>query len=137
MVSPASFAFDTQTASSNKFQVRLPLEPAQITAKAMNEFSVAVATLRAEHINVVVHEGDADENKPSAVFPNNWITTWPDGRVFTYPMATASRRTERDAAVIRPALSGKHRRYRVRPCRQSGFRLHIRTLRRRVVPGAC
>jgi hypothetical protein len=100
MVSPASFAFDTQTAVSNKFQVQLPLEPAQITQQALDEFRGAVATLRRAAIDVVVHEGSTYDNKPSAVFPNNWITTWPDGTVFMYPMATVSRRTERDPKVL-------------------------------------
>jgi hypothetical protein len=101
MVSPASFAFDAQTAVSNKFQIELPIEPAQVTSQALAEFNAAVTTLRLAGIDVVVHEGRADEHKPSAVFPNNWITTWPNGTVYTYPMATPSRRTERDPLVLR------------------------------------
>lgn len=100
MVSPASFGFDSQTAVSNKFQVKLPIGSSAITSRAMQEFRTAVATLRHAGINVVVHAGDPTDNKPNAVFPNNWISTWPDGRVFTYPMATTSRRVERDSRVI-------------------------------------
>lgn len=100
MVSPASFAFDQQTAVSNKFQVMLTVESSTVTARAMREFRSAVATLRHAGVNVIVHAGDPVDNRPNAVFPNNWISTWPDGRVFTYPMATVSRRVERDSKVL-------------------------------------
>ncbi|MCB0816533.1 MAG: amidinotransferase, partial [Flavobacteriales bacterium] len=33
---------------------------------------------------------------PNAVFPNNWFSTHADGTVVLYPMATPSRRRERD-----------------------------------------
>lgn len=106
MVSPASFAFDTQTAASNTFQVKLAVRSSVITSRAMQEFRGAVSTLRRAGVNVVAHQGDPGDKRPNAVFPNNWISTWPDGRVFTYPMATASRRVERDDRII-DQLAGK------------------------------
>lgn len=100
MVSPASFGFDSQTAVSNKFQVMLSVESATVTSRAMQEFRTAVAALHQAGVNVIVHDGDPADNRPNAVFPNNWISTWPDGRIYTYPMATASRRVERDNKII-------------------------------------
>ncbi len=99
MVSPASFAIDPQTAVSNAFQIQ-PDNQKTVAEQAMAEFRNAVDNLRQADIEVLVHEGLASENKPNAVFPNNWISTWPDGRVFTYPMATPSRRVERDNEVL-------------------------------------
>lgn len=104
MVSPASFAFDPQTAVSNSFQTE-PDNQKTVTEQAMAEFRTAVDNLRRADIEVIVHEGFAGENKPNAVFPNNWLSTWPDGRVFTYPMATPSRRVERDSEVLRELAS--------------------------------
>lgn len=100
MVSPASFGFDSQTAVSNKFQVMLSADPSDVTSRAMREFRTAVTTLRRAGINVIVHDGNPNDDKPNAVFPNNWISMWPNGRVYTYPMATASRRIERDRNVL-------------------------------------
>lgn len=100
MISPTTFGYDYQTAESNAFMVEVPVEPDLITHQASDEFEVAVEKLRAADVDVIVHQGDPDEYRPSAVFPNNWLSTWPDGRVFTYPMATASRRVERDSRVL-------------------------------------
>lgn len=100
MVSPASFGFDEETADSNSFQVRPELTEPQTINHAMHEFDAAVDKLRQANIDVIVYHGDPSENKPDAVFPNNWITTWPSGDVFLYPMAAANRRLERDKRVI-------------------------------------
>lgn len=78
----------------------LAADPSDVASRAMSEFRTAVATLRRAGINVIVHDGNPNDDKPNAVFPNNWLSTWPNGKVFTYPMATASRRTERDQSVL-------------------------------------
>lgn len=100
MVSPASFGFDEQTAKTNAFQIRPDTSRSETIDHAMLEFRDAVDQLRQANIDVIVHQGDPSENKPDAVFPNNWISTWPDGRVYLYPMATESRRAERDQRVL-------------------------------------
>lgn len=100
MVRPTSFGFDEQTAESNAFQQRLGASVADITHRALAEFDTLVATLRGRGIEVVVFEDDAKPAKPNAVFPNNWLSTWPDGRLYLYPMATESRRIERSPAAI-------------------------------------
>lgn len=100
MVSPSSFEFDQQTAESNKFMIKPRLAPSTVRSLALEEFRRAVATLKDADIDVIVHESDPAEFRPSAVFPNNWISTWPDGTVITYPMATPSRRVERDPLVL-------------------------------------
>lgn len=100
MVAPTTFGFDEQTAATNTFQHELDRGPKQITQTAIQEFEAYVATLRAHDIAVIDFHDSDDQPKPNAVFPNNWFTTWPDGTVYCYPMATPSRRVERSAAAL-------------------------------------
>lgn len=100
MVSPASFGFDEETASTNSFQVRPDISRSETTRHAMAEFDHAVDTLRQAGVDVLVHSGDPTDSRPDAVFPNNWLGTWPDGRVYLYPMAAVNRRAERDHRVL-------------------------------------
>lgn len=100
MISPASFGFDLETAESNTFQIKTEASQSSVIARAMKEFDQAVEKLRQANVDIVVYQGSSGDNRPNAVFPNNWISTWPDGSVFLYPMATKSRRGERDQRVL-------------------------------------
>jgi hypothetical protein len=100
MVEPTTFGFDEHTAKTNAFQTSLQLDPAELARRVRSEFEACVAALRANGVDVVVFASADLAPKPSAVFPNNWLSMWPDGRVYLYPMATASRRLEREGAVI-------------------------------------
>jgi hypothetical protein len=102
MVEPTSFGFDEQTALSNVFQKHIDSSAVEITTRAQAEFDSFVATLRAHNIEVIMFRDTDFQPKPNAVFSNNWLSTWPDGRVFLYPMATASRRIERSEAALNP-----------------------------------
>lgn len=100
MVRPRSFGFDEQTARTNAFQNEAVLPQPEVLRRANDEFNRMVDSLRAHDIYVHVYE-DADPlPKPNAVFPNNWFSTWPDGKLFLYPMATESRRVERSQIAI-------------------------------------
>lgn len=100
MVRPTTFGYDEQTAQTNAFQQQLNDSQAAIVSKAMQEFDAYVDTLRMNDIDVVVFEDSLAPPKPNAVFPNNWLTMWPDGSVYLYPMATESRRRERTDAAL-------------------------------------
>lgn len=100
MVEPTSFGFDEQTAASNVFQKHLPANAQEITTRAQQEFDTFVATLRIHNIEVITYRDGDFPPKPNAIFSNNWLSTWPDGRVFLYPMATLSRRIERSEAAL-------------------------------------
>lgn len=100
MVRPTSFGFDEQTAESNAFQNKLTADIGEIRQRAGIEFQRAVDTLSGHGIEVMAFEDSTVPPKPNAVFPNNWLSTWADGRIFLYPMATESRRVERNPAVI-------------------------------------
>src|SRR5262245_60573953 len=100
MVRPMTFGFDEQTAKTNSFQHQVPLTQQEVRHRANDEFDAAVAVLRGAGIEVVVFTDGDGQSKPDAVFPNNWLSTWPNGQVYLYPMATASRRVERSQDVL-------------------------------------
>src|SRR5690349_4800988 len=100
MVRPTSFGFDEATAVSNKFQIKSSLSQGEVQRRANSEFRQAVDLLVQHDITVIVFEDRATPPKPNAVFPNNWFSTWPDGRVVLYPMATESRRMERNLTLL-------------------------------------
>ena len=100
MVRPTSFGFNEQTALTNAFQNHTDLSANEVHALANQEFSNMVAELRANGIHATVFEDTSTLRKPDAVFPNNWLSTWGDGHIYLYPMATESRRIERSYATI-------------------------------------
>ncbi|UOQ70123.1 citrulline utilization hydrolase CtlX [Hymenobacter cellulosilyticus] len=101
LVRPASFAFNAETAQSNHFQHALTgLSAKQVQQQAYAEFDNAVATLRERGVRVLVEEDTPAPAKPDAVFPNNWGTFHPDGRVLLYPMCAPNRRSERRPDIL-------------------------------------
>lgn len=101
VVRPARFGFNAETAESNHFQHQLPeLNAATIQAQVFTEFDALVATLRAKGVRVLVFEDTPIPAKPDAVFPNNWLTLHPDGRVLLYPMCAPNRRLERRPDIL-------------------------------------
>lgn len=99
MVSPDSFGFNDQTASTNTFQNKVDsLDQAGETRnKALNEFNEMVTLLRTKGIEVVVSPSRKDVVTPDAIFPNNWISFHKDGpfKAILYPMLAPNRRAER------------------------------------------
>jgi hypothetical protein len=100
MVRPTSFGFDDQTAQTNTFQHHVGLAHSEVLTRVNAEFDNAVNTLRELDLVVTVFEDSDSRPKPNAVFPNNWLSTWPDGHIFLYPMATESRRIERSFEAL-------------------------------------
>lgn len=100
MVRPKSFGFNEQTALTNTFQNHTDLSPDEVHVRANQEFTDMVAKLRENGVHVTVFEDSDPQPKPDAVFPNNWFSTWNDGHVYFYPMATESRRVERSYAAV-------------------------------------
>jgi hypothetical protein len=95
MVAPRSFGFDAETAKTNSFQSEVNLSPDEIILRAYAEFDDVVAGLRNCGITVEVFD-DVNGKNPNAVFPNNWLSTWPDGRILplSYGYQEPSKRTE-------------------------------------------
>lgn len=101
MVRPARFGYDQETAASNAFQVNdRRLSPSEIEEQAILEFDAMVSSLRSKDIRVLVIDDTPSPGKPSAVFPNNWLTTHADGTLITYPLLAPNRRAERREAII-------------------------------------
>jgi hypothetical protein len=101
MIRPCRFYPNPETAADNAFQREVVATNTDATSKAaQEEFDRAVELLRDAGVTVHVFEDTASPEKPDAVFPNNWFSTHPDGRVALYPMYSPTRRTERRRDVI-------------------------------------
>ena len=96
MVRPKHFRFNEQTAASNTFQERDGHVFAEkISDKARMEFDMLIKQLQDAGVNTYIFDEVPNANTPDAVFPNNWISFHPDGRVVFYPMLAPNRRIER------------------------------------------
>ena len=104
MVPPDDFAFNEQTARDNDFQ-HAGGETMTIRAAAQAEFAAMHAQLDAAGVQVLLLQKAPDTPAlPDAVFPNNWFSSWPDGRLQLYPMRTANRQAEVRPAALRMLL---------------------------------
>lgn len=100
LVRPNRFAPNPATALDNAFQgLDLTRSGVMLAADAFAEAGAVAATLREHGVTVHLFEDD-DGLRPDSVFPNNWFSTHPGGRIAIYPMFSPSRRTERRADVI-------------------------------------
>jgi hypothetical protein len=101
MIRPCEFYPNPETALDNAFQSEVESEMSPtVRADAQIEFDRAVKRLTDAGVTVHVFDDTPVPAKPDAVFPNNWFSTHPDGRVALYPMYTASRRPERRRDLI-------------------------------------
>ncbi len=101
MIRPFRFYPNPETASDNAFQREAAnADAAVISRTAQEEFDQAVELLRGAGVTVHIFEDTAAPEKPDAVFPNNWFSTHPDGRVALYPMYSPARRNERRRDLI-------------------------------------
>jgi hypothetical protein len=101
MIRPAAFGFNPQTATDNLFQQRTGVSGETLQQNTLAEFDNMVGLLRKNGIEVLVIEDTATPIKPDAVFPNNWISTSPNGKVFVYPMYAPTRRAEKRDDVLK------------------------------------
>ncbi|MBK7678119.1 MAG: amidinotransferase [Chitinophagaceae bacterium] len=100
MIRPAAFGFNEETAANNYFQSNPGLSPEEVQRKAVAEFDNMVQTLRNYDINVLVIEDSKEPPKPDAIFPNNWLSTSPEGIVSVFPMYAANRRIEKRDEIL-------------------------------------
>ena len=100
MIRPTRFESNPMTASSNVFQGRSGVTPAEQQQEAAREFDGLVDALRAAKIEVVVVDDTPEPHTPDSIFPNNWVSFHADGRVVLYPMEAVNRRTERRPDII-------------------------------------
>ncbi|MFK7924228.1 MAG: citrulline utilization hydrolase CtlX [Bacteroidia bacterium] len=101
MVRPQSFGFNAETAESNAFMQQDHSQTSQeIRELAIAEFDAFVQLLREAKIEITVFEDQAVPPTPDAVFPNNWISTHQNGKLFLYPVLAQSRRLERRQDIV-------------------------------------
>jgi len=102
MVRPAAFGANEETAATNFFQsTGTKTDPRSIQQGALNEFDNMVELLRQHEINVLEIDDTPTPLKPSAIFPNNWLSTSPEGIVSVFPMYAANRRPEKRDDILK------------------------------------
>jgi hypothetical protein len=101
MIRPAAFSRNEVTRPTNRFQSgEDDVAPDRTQAVALLEFDACVAALRSRGIDVQVFPGRQTTPLPDEVFPNNWISTHPDGTAVLYPMLAWNRRQERRRDIL-------------------------------------
>lgn len=103
MISPAAFAFNAETAATNRFQQAAASGDWEAASRARTEVAAAAEALRAAGANVCLAQDAPHPVKPDAVFPNNWVSFHEDGTVVIYPLLSPVRRLERREDVIAQA----------------------------------
>ncbi len=99
MLKPKHFGYNLETKFSNYFQNNLEEDALIVRSKAIEEFDSMVKTLKDHDINIQVFE-DSIKKCPDAIFMNNWISVFPDGKLVIYPMQAKNRREERRRDII-------------------------------------
>lgn len=99
MLKPNNFGFNVETKSTNSFQNNILESENIIKEKAIDEFDNMVQTLQSNNIQVKVFN-DKVEKLPDSVFMNNWISTFPDGKLIVYPVFSKIRRNEKRIDVV-------------------------------------
>lgn len=100
MIRPHHFRPNAETARDNGFQTDAPEGgEAALAKRAYDEVSGAVQALRDAGVEVNLFE-DPRDDRPDAVFPNNWLSTHSGGHVAVYPMFSKNRRIERRQDVL-------------------------------------
>ena len=102
MIRPAAFRANKETATTNFFQsTDTEINSQSIQQSALKEFDNMVELLRKNGINVLVIDDTPAPVKPSAVFPNNWLSTSPEGTVSAFPMYACNRRPEKRDDILK------------------------------------
>ena len=101
MIEPIGFRSNPETAADNAFQ-RPPGDesPQALEIAAREEFTRLREALESRGVEVVWRPAPADRDSPDAVFPNNWFSTHPGGKLALYPMMAPSRRRERREEIV-------------------------------------
>ncbi|WP_138481816.1 citrulline utilization hydrolase CtlX [Dyadobacter bucti] len=102
MIRPVRFAFNAETAESNKFQKASSAENTGEAAQkeAQEEFDLMVDQLDKAGIDLHIFDDTDDIYRPDAVFSNNWVSFHQSGKVVLYPMMAENRRVERRPDII-------------------------------------
>jgi len=100
MVRPWKFFSNPETACDNAFQRENIDTIENISKEALQEFDIAVDTLKNHGITVHAFDDFGEKETPDSVFPNNWFSTHSGGHIALYPMFSPNRRRERRNDII-------------------------------------
>lgn len=100
LIRPNRFQPNPHTRGDNAFQGHDRRRTSgQIAAAAYAEATGVASRLAEAGVRVHLFE-DETGSAPDAVFPNNWFSTHPGGRIAIYPMYSPSRQCERRPDII-------------------------------------
>ncbi len=98
LIRPSHFGFNEQTAASNRYQH--DQGGPDVVRLARTEFNAFADRLSGAGINTIIFDDNPSVTTPDSVFPNNWVSFHPDGKVILYPMESALRRLERRRDIL-------------------------------------
>ena len=101
---PYHFKFNEITAESNKFQSKSDFN----VDKVKEEFNEAVLKITNQGIEILHDFPENESDTPDEIFPNNWFSSHPDGKLVLYPMAAPNRRLERSPFIINHLQKNGH-----------------------------
>jgi hypothetical protein len=101
LIEPTYFSANPETAKDNYFQQKnIQLSAKQINSMALTEFNSLISKLSSAGIECIHFRQEDDLPTPDAIYPNNWFSTHPGGKMILYPMKAENRRMERRATFI-------------------------------------
>ena len=100
MIRPAAFGFNEETAANNYFQSNPDISKEELQKKHWLNLTIWCKHCRDHDINVLVIEDSKEPPKPDAIFPNNWLSTSPNGIVSVFPMYAPNRRIEKRDEIL-------------------------------------
>lgn len=101
MIRPTAFGRNEVTLPTNAFQsTAADPNPEETNARARQEFDRCALILERSGIEVHVFSGRSTTHLPDEIFPNNWLSTHPDGTMVVYPLMAWNRRNERRPDVL-------------------------------------
>jgi hypothetical protein len=100
MVRPAAFSYNAETAVNNFFQSDPSFPKEELQQLVLEEFDEMVNVLTEKGINTIVIEDTEEPPKPDAIFPNNWLCSFPSGLLAVFPMFAMNRRAEKRDDIL-------------------------------------
>ncbi|GGM85690.1 hypothetical protein GCM10010967_17310 [Dyadobacter beijingensis] len=102
MIRPVRFGFNEETAGSNEFQQESFAQQTKGTAQqaAREEFDLMIDQLEKAGLELHIFDDTEDQDRPDAIFSNNWVSFHQSGKVVLYPMMAENRRLERRRDII-------------------------------------
>lgn len=100
LIKPRQFYSNPQTKINNYFQGDgVGGTMGELSDRALKEFNSFAAMLEGAGVKVTQWEADS-EDTPDAIFPNNWIVTDCNSKIYLMPMFAENRRKERSARLV-------------------------------------